>query len=636
VKHVPPTRALLRAALVLLACGAAPPAAANGVRIAGRAAAFADLQSAVDAAVDGERLPVGAGTYAGFVVDDKALAIFALPGASVHVDGAIEVQDLAAGKTFVLAGFDVTGAPGVDQDPSIPQAGGALVLEDDAGLVWVQGCTLTGGRGGADIVCGQDCTALHGDGGDALSARSSPQVALTGCTLHGGEGGEIPPLMPGEEPPGFDYGGRGGTGIALDQAALAIYGCTVLGGEGGDSTPWDIGAGGAGGDAVGGPGGAVFAAGSSLAGGAGGYFHCWDTLALGASGNGGDGIATGVGADVRATARAGGSAGGDDFGCVAISGTHGVADHGVTDHAGAFRSIAADAVRPDGGTLVLDLVGLPGDEVHVAQTTSAAWTPLPAFSDVWLLFLPQVPPAPQGVVGAGGTGTASLAGFDVAPCAFADVVFYQAEVVESGSGATTLTNPLAVLTLDGFGIDCDGNGVHDLVDVLLGTVPDADGDLVPDGCAPPPATFCDAGDGALASCPCANPGYAHTGCDLPPATGGVGFVLLAQRSSPANRATLCGTGYPPMGTPTTLVIRAAGLDAASPVVFGDGLRCISVPLVRLTATTAAAGSALHTFGHGAMAGAGTFFYQTWFRSTPIMYCDPLAAFSLSSGVELGW
>jgi hypothetical protein len=44
----------------------------------------------------------------------------------------------------------------------------------------------------------------------------------------------------------------------------------------------------------------------------------------------------------------------------------------------------------------------------------------------------------------------------------------------------------------------------------------------------------------------------------------------------------------------------------------------------------------NTFGHGAMAGTGTFFYQLWFRSTPTSYCDPTAAFNLSNGTFLDW
>jgi CubicO group peptidase (beta-lactamase class C family) len=147
-------------------------------------------------------------------------------------------------------------------------------------------------------------------------------------------------------------------------------------------------------------------------------------------------------------------------------------------------------------------------------------------------------------------------------------------------------------------------------------------------------SFCDAADGSLASCPCGNAGYPVTGCDVQQLTGGVKLDVLAQETSPSNGVTLQGTGFSTMGAPATIVIRASSLEPG-PVVFGDGLRCVGVPLVRLGAAFAAAGESIHTFGHGAMGGSGTRYYQLWFRNTPSMYCTP-DAFNLSNGRTLTW
>ena len=149
------------------------------------------------------------------------------------------------------------------------------------------------------------------------------------------------------------------------------------------------------------------------------------------------------------------------------------------------------------------------------------------------------------------------------------------------------------------------------------------------------ATFCNAADGALASCPCANPGDAATGCDVQQATGGVGLSLLQQESGSENAATLQGAGFPPSASPTAIVIRGPALDGASPVVFGDGLRCVATPLVRLAAAFASGGGSKHSFGHGTMAGSGGFYYQLWFRNTPAMFCTP-EAFNLSNGLRIDW
>jgi len=154
-------------------------------------------------------------------------------------------------------------------------------------------------------------------------------------------------------------------------------------------------------------------------------------------------------------------------------------------------------------------------------------------------------------------------------------------------------------------------------------------------CSAISSSFCDGSDNALASCPCAA-GTADTGCDVAQATGGVQLNVVNQQTSPNNRATVQGVGFPAASMPAAVVIRASGLDPSSPVVFGDGLRCIGTPVVRLGAAFGTSGTSVHTFGHGAAAGAGNFFYQIWFRNTPISYCDPTAAFNLSNGGSLTW
>jgi hypothetical protein len=157
----------------------------------------------------------------------------------------------------------------------------------------------------------------------------------------------------------------------------------------------------------------------------------------------------------------------------------------------------------------------------------------------------------------------------------------------------------------------------------------------------PLPSFCDASDNALASCPCSNPGQPDTGCDTPiPAmqggglTGGVRLDFVSQ-TCPPNRATLTGTGYPTGSTPSAIVIRSDSLQSGAPVVFGDGLRCIGVPTVRLGAATAVGGVSTHTFGHGTAIGAGPFYYQIWFRSEPSSYCGP-DAFNLTNGRVITW
>jgi hypothetical protein len=148
--------------------------------------------------------------------------------------------------------------------------------------------------------------------------------------------------------------------------------------------------------------------------------------------------------------------------------------------------------------------------------------------------------------------------------------------------------------------------------------------------------FCDASDGAHASCPC-GPGNPDAGCEIAQGTGGVRAEVTGLDTG-LSMATLTGTGFPPAAAPTAIVIRANNLEA-TPVQFGDGLRCIGITgFVRLAATNASSGTSIHTFTHAA--GPGVFNYQIWFRNTPVSYCvttgPSSGAFNLTNGQAITW
>jgi hypothetical protein len=151
----------------------------------------------------------------------------------------------------------------------------------------------------------------------------------------------------------------------------------------------------------------------------------------------------------------------------------------------------------------------------------------------------------------------------------------------------------------------------------------------------PTASFCDAADGSHALCPCgaSNP---LAGCDIAQG-GGVRLEVAAQMQLP-NAATLVGTGYPPAGRPSALVLRSNALESF-PFRLHDGVRCIDLGgIVRLAATTASGGVSKHTIDH--VGGGGHFYYQIWFRNTPVSYCmtagPGMGASNLSNGWILTW
>jgi len=146
---------------------------------------------------------------------------------------------------------------------------------------------------------------------------------------------------------------------------------------------------------------------------------------------------------------------------------------------------------------------------------------------------------------------------------------------------------------------------------------------------------CNASDGSLSSCPCSNPGGPTSGCDNIHGTGGVYLSATAFQSDGlgGGTATLTGAGYPPTTAPTVVGMR--GTSASSlPVVFGDGLQCVTAPVVLFGATFAAGGVSTLDVVHGA--GPGTFLYQLWYRSTPSAFCDATAAFNSSNAWSLTW
>ena len=146
-------------------------------------------------------------------------------------------------------------------------------------------------------------------------------------------------------------------------------------------------------------------------------------------------------------------------------------------------------------------------------------------------------------------------------------------------------------------------------------------------------TFCDASDGSLSACPCGQ-GNPNSGCETAQSSGGVELDFVAQSSGVSNAATFVGMGFPATAAPAVVVIRSSEVEA-TPLIFGDGLRCVGTPVVRMSGRVAIGGSSTHTLGHGDFAGSGRFYYQLWYRNTPAMFCSP-DAFNLSNGRTLDW
>src|SRR5262245_39246414 len=93
--------------LLLLALSA-PVCAHDVYVVSSRPSDFPDIQSAVDAAADGDAVVVRPGIYAGFTLAGKGVSVVGLEedGERPVIDGDVAVQGLTAAQSAVLRGFD--------------------------------------------------------------------------------------------------------------------------------------------------------------------------------------------------------------------------------------------------------------------------------------------------------------------------------------------------------------------------------------------------------------------------------------------------------------------------------------------------------------------------------------------------
>ncbi len=252
---------------------------------AGPGTDFVAITDAVSAASDGDFILVKDGGYAPVTIDDKALTIQSASGVSPLVRQ-FHVQNLAAGKSVVVRGFDV------QFDQLLGTAPG-LRATDNQGRVWFEDCRilhdfLHGARVRTTIEV-SDSSSVHFariessddmlGGLPALAMITNASVVFTDSTLLGVSSSGSFFIDPED----------GGAALSLVDASARLVGTTVVGGSGGFGIAGCI----QGGD--GGP-GVVLAGASSLR-------VLGASLAGGAAGSGSGGCPDGApGADVDTSA----------------------------------------------------------------------------------------------------------------------------------------------------------------------------------------------------------------------------------------------------------------------------------------------------------------------------------------------
>jgi hypothetical protein len=447
---------LRRAALALVL--ATSPALAQGVRIVDASGQlnFPDIQSAINAAVDGDVLLVGAGTYPGFTVNGKGISIFAAPpGASVTVQGTIAVSNVH-GKNVIVVGLL---AQPVSVSP-YSAAPDALRVVGCSGMIAFQDCQFRAGPG-------PSLSAPYAAGCGVV--QFSAPVVFAGCEFRGGSAGYwgAAPLP-------------GGIGLRLSSSTIAAYASTFQGGNGSDSYNY-AGPGGAGLRAEG---SWVFASGCTFQGGNGGE-GVNSTNPATSCGDGGNGLELDAGSEAHLldNVYAGGSGG---MNCWMYWGSPGlpISSQGVLDMlAGTARAFGLMTISPDRAPWSLSASGVPGDQAFLNRSLAPVFQFEPAFSGVCTSVLPPFTYAgPTAVLPVSGKATVKMRQGLLPDNLLARVSFLQGYVLEPG-GATVLGNPMHTLSLNWNSLpDCNGNGIQDYAEVIAGITPDLDHDLIPDDC----------------------------------------------------------------------------------------------------------------------------------------------------------
>ncbi|HTF90181.1 MAG TPA: right-handed parallel beta-helix repeat-containing protein [Planctomycetota bacterium] len=420
-----------------------PLALAGGVRIVGPngGASFPTIQSAVNAASDGDVLLIGAGTYTAFTIDGKDLFLTTTPGAAVQIQGSILIQNLV-GKNVVLTGLSVTTTGGT-----------ALRIANSSGNVRAQNCSFKG----APSIAG-------------VSIVASDKVVFASCTLQGGAGeftvdqNALP----------------GGAGVSVQASSLAVYDCQVVGGEGG----WgDGGNGGDGGDGFTGGPFVLFASGSTFQGGRGGDSNdYWNTGTV--PGNGGPGLRAPLGTqvDLLGNTFVGGAPGHEfHFGGIALPGAPSIIQGISHFYPATARTFTASAAASDQTNLSITVRGMPGDRVYVIASQVLTFIPYPGLLGV-MLAPAFVRPQVLGVIPPSGNLVVQLPLADVPlPQAVARYSF-QGLIVDS-AGVALLGSPLQLALFNRASLpDCNGNGVQDFLDLIEGTAGDCNNNLQIDTC----------------------------------------------------------------------------------------------------------------------------------------------------------
>jgi len=431
------TQARLGVALVLtLGCGLAAASDVHVVAVGG-GGAHTSIQSAVNAAQDGDIVLVRSGNYPGDVVID-GLGVVLVGEGRPRIAGHVRARNLATDAALLISGFVIAPATG-----TFPYGAyeGAVDVRVCRGAVRLQDCELVGaGDEGFSPFAGHSGISPVPDGGPGLLTIMSTDVALIDCVATGGMGGFGVVALSG-------WGGDGV--VAQDVVHLSLVRSVLRGGQGGDGD--DPGDGGAGARLVGTT--ELNVAYSALFGGDAG---CWAGFMVtpGFTVDGGHGLERGAGSIVWEFAGlyfGGADAAGIPCTPTPAGGQPGQPHTGpgaMTTLSGFPNTLHAPAVVREGQVWALEVVGPAGETATVRCSDATAFGFRPALEQPRFLALPAFAPVgPAQVIPASQRLALPQSQFQLTPGVDARVQWIQGAVGPIGGGAA-FSSARFVLMLD--------------------------------------------------------------------------------------------------------------------------------------------------------------------------------------------
>ncbi len=187
---------------------------------------FTDIQSAIDAAADGDVILVRSGSYFSANVDAKGVTVVADQGHSVTINGQCSVTNLAPNQAVNFTQLEIIGAPAV----SLSVNDGPILIEDC--FLRGEGVPIFLSASGAEVFSCADVTfancfiqALTPQSSDPGLEAANSNVNVFHCLVTGASGlTQLP----------------GGPGAQFSGCELFAAQSDFVGGQGGDGTPADI------------------------------------------------------------------------------------------------------------------------------------------------------------------------------------------------------------------------------------------------------------------------------------------------------------------------------------------------------------------------------------------------------------